>query len=780
MRFLIPLLLVALPAVAEEPRSLTTVATLGKAKVFAGERPAVVAPDCAAFIDDAGTWYDGRTFDPIDPPFPLPKKGTWHAITTDGAVAVTAKNELLLYPKGKDKPAHSLAIRGRHFVLSADGRTVVAHDPNDGELEIATRVNGEKDWQWVTHFDDVPMVSTNFNGPKFQMNDAGTVLAWAESKDGRSCYTYDVRTKAKRHLPRDPKWEGTEECQLSLSADGSRAWLRAHFDGKNHTREYDAGTGKAVAPAAGGLDRLFGLAADVWDRPAPTLAPYWHHHLLPGGDRALTFDAGVPRLHDLRTGKRLDAHSTYDPFVGVATAGPKAALAWTERGRVVNWSTDSGKAVAEFDLPPCPDGYRLRPPVVSPDGTRLSIGTDDGYVVLDTRTGKTVTTAKGRPLFLRDDRLWELDWRRSKEDIDAVTLTLRDPASGRQSRPLTYPSVYWAEAWALSPDGRVAVSEYAHKVTAVEVATGAVRWEADLTAESVREDSARSLRVSADGRTAVLVRTRDVFAFDLATGHNWGKIEPDHNAGLYRHAVSGDGRWLVWYDSHRLQLCDLIGGGGWRFPLPDPYITGVAISPERGRLVTSHRSGLCRSWDISKWTATELPARDPPKIAGEPAAAPWAALADADAKLAGREIARLVRDPDAAMTLLGDKLEPVRALDDKLIRRWIADLGDPDFKTRDTAGKALATVPDQAAAQLRDAAKAPASAEAGRRIAALLKIDPDAVPDTLRSLRAMEVLEHVGTAAARRVVATLADGAATAAVTRHAAETLARMRSPAK
>ena len=324
------------------------------------------------------------------------------------------------------------------------------------------------------------------------------------------------------------------------------------------------------------------------------------------------------------------------------------------------------------------------------------------------------------------------------------------------------------------------MSEYAHKVMAVEVATGAARWEVDLSAESVQEDSTRSLRVSADGRTAVMVRSRDVFTFDLATGHNWGKIEPDHNADLDRHAVSADGRLLVWHDRYRLQLCDLVGGGGQQFQLPDPHITGVAISPDTGRLVTSHRSGLCRSWDIAKWTATEPPAHTPPNIPGDPAADPWAALADADAKLAGREIARLVQDPDGTVELLGDKLEPVRALDDKLIRRWIDDLGDPDFKTRDTASKALATVPDQAAARLRAAAKAPASAEAGRRIAALLKIDPDAVPDTLCALRALEVLEHVGTAAARKVVAKLAGGAATAAVTRHAAETVARMKPPAK
>ncbi len=801
MRFLL-LLLFALPAFAEEPLRLTPVATLGKAKLIGGDTAKVVAPDGSAFVGEADQWYDGRTFDPIDPPFPLPKKGTWFAVTTGGAVAVKTKNELLLYPKGATAPAHALTVRGRYVVLSADGRTAVAFDGNDGELEIATRINGEKEWKWETHFDDLPAAPVNSSVSPMQVSGDGRMLIWSEGREPHEVFAYDIAARKKRRLELDPKARNNNGYVAGFSRDGTRVALTCCPESTCHLQVFDTATGKRTVAVEGAFGGLHGFSPDgrrVWlshgngtlqafDTTAAKLEPrldfasdFWNLHFLADGQQALTFAAGVPRRHDLRTGKRLETHAAYDAFEGVLGVGPTTAVSWTERGRVVTWDTATGKVLAEANVPSDKPGQRFKQVSVSPDGRRLVADTDTGVVVLDTRTGKKLAAGAGSSaVFLGDGRAIGIDWK-SKSD-DESDLTLRDLLADRAWRRLTYPSRYWRlDDWTLSPDGRVAVQMHGDKLAAVEVASGVVRWEVDLSAESVREDFVQSLRVSADGRTAVLVRSHDVFTFDLLTGHRWGHMRP-HGFDAFRPGLSPDGRWLGTITDDWLVLYDLSMGSteGHRFRAPFPFGTGVAFTADARTLLTSHRTGLCQSWDISKWTATEPPARDPPKIPGEPAADPWAALADADAKLAGREIARLVQDPDGTVKLLGDKLEPVRALDDKLIRRWIGDLGDPDFKTRDTASKALATVPDQAAAQLRAAAKSPASAEAARRIAALLTIDPDAAPDTLRALRALEVLEHVGTSAARKVVAKLAGGAATATITRHAAETLARMKAPAK
>ncbi len=801
MRFLLALLL-ASPAFAQEPLRLTPVATLGTAKVIRGDTAKVVAPDGSAFIDEADQWYDGRTFDPIDPPFPLPKKGTWFAITTGGAVAVKTKNELLLYPKGATAPAHALTVRGRYVVLSADGRTAVAFDGNDGELEIATRIGGEKEWKWVTHFDDLPAVPVNSTVSPMQVSGDGRMLIWSEGREPHDVFVYDIAARKKRRLELAPKARDNNSYVAGFSPDGTRVALTCCPESKCHLQVFDTATGKRTAAVEGAFGGLHGFSPDgrrVWlshgngtlqafDPTAAKLEPrldfasdFWNLHFLADGRQALTFAAGVPRRHDLRTGKRLDAHSTYDAFEGVFGVGPTTAVGWTERGRVVTWDTATGKVLAEANIPSDKPGHRFKQVSASPDGRRLVADTDPGVVVLDTRTGKKLAAGAGSSaVFLGDGRAIGIDWK--SKSADETEVAIRDLAGDTRRGRLTYPGGYYSRDWTLSPDGRLMVWSHGHKLAAVEVASGSVRWEHDLESESVREDYVRAVRVSADGRTLVLLRDKDVFAFDQLTGHRWGHQRP-HMFDAYRHALSPDGRWLGTITDDWLVLYDLSMGGteGHRFRAPLPFGTGVAFTADARTLLTAHRTGLCQSWDIRKWTATEPPPpRDPLKIPGDPAADPWAALADADAKVAGREIARLVQDPNGAVKLLGDKVEPVRGLDDKLIGRWVGELGDPDFKTRDTASKALATVPDQAATLLAEAAKAPASAEAGRRIAALLKIDPETVPDTLRILRALEVLEHVGTAAARKVVAKLADGAATAAITRHAKETLARMKPPAK
>ena len=66
--------------------------------------------------------------------------------------------------------------------------------------------------------------------------------------------------------------------------------------------------------------------------------------------------------------------------------------------------------------------------------------------------------------------------------------------------------------------------------------------------------------------------------------------------------------------------------------------------------------------------------------------------------------------------------------------------------------------------------------ETARRIEQLLARKPDVSsrPDLLRRLRAMQVLERVGTPEARRVLADLADGLPLAAETREARAALAR------
>jgi hypothetical protein len=101
----------------------------------------------------------------------------------------------------------------------------------------------------------------------------------------------------------------------------------------------------------------------------------------------------------------------------------------------------------------------------------------------------------------------------------------------------------------------------------------------------------------------------------------------------------------------------------------------------------------------------------------------------------------------------------------------IADLDNDDFARREAASKQLAAFGAQAEPALRKALADTQSAEVRSRIQALLKaLDQWVVtnPDALRSLRAIWVLERIGTPEARAVLGDLAKGAPEARQTQEA------------
>src|SRR5207249_2590739 len=110
------------------------------------------------------------------------------------------------------------------------------------------------------------------------------------------------------------------------------------------------------------------------------------------------------------------------------------------------------------------------------------------------------------------------------------------------------------------------------------------------------------------------------------------------------------------------------------------------------------------------------------------------------------------------------------------VQRLIADLDDERFAVRRQASVALEKIGEPAAPSLRKALEGEPSIEARRRLEDLLARINSAAPhgEALRSLRAIEALERIGTPAARQVLQSLAEGTAGAALTRAAQAALDR------
>src|SRR5205823_1163704 len=115
--------------------------------------------------------------------------------------------------------------------------------------------------------------------------------------------------------------------------------------------------------------------------------------------------------------------------------------------------------------------------------------------------------------------------------------------------------------------------------------------------------------------------------------------------------------------------------------------------------------------------------------------------------------------------------------DPAVIDQLVKDLDSDNFTKRQKANKALEQLESQARPALEKVLANPPSAEARSRAKNLLeRLDgPVAAPEDLRMVRAVEVLERVGTAEARDLLARLAKGAAGARLTTEASASLGRL-----
>jgi hypothetical protein len=150
-------------------------------------------------------------------------------------------------------------------------------------------------------------------------------------------------------------------------------------------------------------------------------------------------------------------------------------------------------------------------------------------------------------------------------------------------------------------------------------------------------------------------------------------------------------------------------------------------------------------------------------------------LAGTDANAAFQAIRGLVAAPGPAVAFLRAKLPPAVAVDAQRVRALVRQLDGPRFAERQQATAELEKLADAAASELRAALQDAATLETRLRLQQLLDRIDAGTPETLRVLRAVEVLEYIATPAARQHLKTVAGGAAGAALTEAAKQALQRL-----
>src|SRR5262249_37818466 len=148
-------------------------------------------------------------------------------------------------------------------------------------------------------------------------------------------------------------------------------------------------------------------------------------------------------------------------------------------------------------------------------------------------------------------------------------------------------------------------------------------------------------------------------------------------------------------------------------------------------------------WDIASVTQRKRPNRvaPSPKELEEC----WTTLAGTDAMKAYRAIGTLTAVPEQSVPFLKQRLQPAPVGEAKRIAALIVDLGSERFAVRRKAAEELEKFVDQAEAALGQKLAEKVPLESRQRIERLLTKLANPSGERLRVLRAIEVLEHIGT-----------------------------------
>jgi hypothetical protein len=276
-------------------------------------------------------------------------------------------------------------------------------------------------------------------------------------------------------------------------------------------------------------------------------------------------------------------------------------------------------------------------------------------------------------------------------------------------------------------------------------------------------------------------------SWEVSTAKHLGRLKgrpdrPDASwTGSFAHSplvMSADGRTLAFPGRDgSVGLVELTTAQPRRtFAGRQGGVTCLAFSPDGKTLASGSQDSTILIWDLTAPALGEKRPRGP--LTAKELEALWTDLGSDNAGKAYRAVLTLTAFPRQAVSFLKKQAPPVQPADAKQIDRLIADLGSKKFATRTKAYHALEALGETALPALTTALGKNPSVEVSKRLEKLIARvqESDLPPNQLRVLRAVEVLESIGSAEAREVFTEMARGAAGARLTEEARLALERLK----
>jgi RNA polymerase sigma factor (sigma-70 family) len=670
------------------------------------------------------------------------------------APVITAGSKLLTFEYELQPPGSRLFLRDL-----ATGKEVMG---------VERQVDGWRVWDLATG-KDVPQSALDLKdalaralerGKQLQAGGSWKLLA----PDGTILATFDAEKKRIRLL--DPKTEKELPPLLDQPAVGGPMALSFSPDGK-----------LLAAPNAGGP------TVRVWDVTTRKVV-----HELQGKDFQVFFTVFSPdgkllagadnhsvTFWDVATGKRLHefGHTYFLSALAFAPDSKTLVTGATYTDPVIRlWDPFTGKETGQWRG----HMYGIDDLAFSPDGKLVASASQDETIRLwDFATSKEVRRIDARQgivgpvAFLADGKLLA--------SVGKVAIRVWDVTSGRELRSIAPKEGYFSASF--SPDGKmVALAAYDDKlVRLLNLADGKeIRRLAEGPA-TVRlhgfSPDGKLLATSAHSGPAVRL-------WDVASGRQMREVSGPSSekapVTAFTCAFSPDGRSLaVGYSDEMIRLWEVASGQErTRFSGHRDVITSLAFSPDGTLLASGSADRTAVVWDVGGRSAAGRPRRG--DLNAKELEVLWADLAGGDAHKAYLAVQALGGGGKQAVPFLKEHLRPAPTADARRIEQLLADLDSERFAVRDRAARELEDLGDVAEPALRAALTGKPSPEVRRRVEALVEqCDPAKSAKRLRDLRAVEVLEHAGTAAAQDVLRGLVAGAAEARLTREAKASLERL-----
>lgn len=520
---------------------------------------------------------------------------------------------------------------------------------------------------------------------------------------------------------------------------------------------------------------------------------------------AVVRDRFAVELYDLATRRALREPEDDFPLMAAITPLPEGRVyvRSTQHHDPAIWDFTTGRRVESIPLPY--SATRMWS-VLSPNGRWISSSPESSRIAITDRWSHKVTasiTLPGAPFrlvrFSPNDREFVI------VQTDPLRVWLLSPRTGELLRDEIF-SAFTGSQFRLSWDcTRLVINEThkelprQHMTPAMRAPTGVIRqWDVRTGREGVairwatQDETAgeqhtrwlNDLSVSADGRLLVmldsnlnqyennlpqptaLVTTR---VFETATGRELSRLHmPDLTSS--HTLLSPDGRFTVGYmangrvrlfeNNSGLTRVEMVGHKG--------SVTRVAFTPDSRHLITVSPDQSALVWDL--WQPFH--STSPRSVADG-----WNTLVAQTGEPIHAAIAWLAAQPNDAIPFLAERLKATERPTAQQVAEWIQQLDANLFREREAAEAKLRGAVRDFAKTLEDAATTTTSPEVRARLRKILAAKDRWLPspEERRTLRAIEVLERIGTPAACDVLKKLAAGPADAWVTNDATAALERL-----